>query len=158
MKSYLSLSFPLFSIMERLLKSFHALPEDYVSHLYAPKMNHTQPLHLFSFLSFIHSVCGPDIRYIPFLCYSNTSKSMVHFYSDTFLFSITRKISYCSCLSPKYLRITSVSSKWTKYVTIFFPLMYCLNFECQLVQSILKYTTVKHCWFGFFFLFKFLYI
>lgn len=81
---YLSLS--LFSNMKWLIKYFHALHEDYESPLFASKMNPTQPLHLFSLLSFIHSVCGPYICYISFLCYSSISKSMIHFYSEIFYF------------------------------------------------------------------------
>lgn len=155
-KSHLSPPFPLFSNTERLLKSFHALPEDYVSHLYAPKMNPTQPLYLFSLLSFIHSACGLDICYIPFLCYSNTSKSMVHFYAEDFLFSITRKISYSNCFSPKYLGITSVSSKWTMLLYCF-PLNILFKFGIPInsVQStIYGSKSLLVCW--VFFLFKIL--
>lgn len=93
--AYLSPSFSLFSNMERLRRYFHALPESYIYHLYVPKTNCIQPFNLFSLLYFIHSVCDPDICYIPFLCYSNTSKSMVNYFPKDFLFSSTRKVSYC---------------------------------------------------------------
>lgn len=79
---------------------------------------------------FIYFHCFPlfilsvVLIYISFLCYSCIGKSMAHFYSEDFLFCNTRKIRYSSCWSLSYLRITSASNKWTKYITIMF-LLFC---------------------------------
>lgn len=61
---------------------FHCLKTINPSHLCAPIINPT--LHLFSFLLFMCSLHGLDLRYIHFLCYSNTNKSVLHLYSENF--------------------------------------------------------------------------
>lgn len=142
---YLAPSFSLFSNMERSHKSFHTLPEGYVSHFYVPKQNCIQLFNLFFFLSFIHSVYGSDIWYIPFLCYSNTSKLMVNFFLKISSFLAQERLATVTFFS--YISSNSVSFWQMKKVCYYigFPLMYCLNVEWQLMQLVLKNTAVKHC-------------